>query len=179
MSKQIKFNEETLALVHKMMNRYPEGKHKSAIIPILHIAQAEFGGWLSPEVMDYVASILKIQHIEVYEVASFYSMFNLKPVGKCLLEVCRTSSSRVRCAEDVVKHLEKRLGIKEGETTADGMFTIKTVECLGSCGTAPLLQCGASYHENLTFEKVDALIEDYRTQGKKRSYTDLDYKNTL
>jgi NADH-quinone oxidoreductase subunit E len=179
MSKEIKFNEETLALCHKMMKRYPEGKHKSALIPILHIAQAEFDGWLSPETMDYVASILNIKPIEVYEVASFYSMFNLKPVGKCLLEICRTSSCWIRGAEDVVKHLEKKLGIKEGETTKDGMFTIKTVECLGSCGTAPLLQCGASYHENLTLEKVDALIEDYRTQGRQRSYTDLDYKNTL
>ncbi len=179
MSKEIKFNEETLALVQKTIKRYPEGKHKSALLPILHIAQAEFGGWLSPEVMDYVASILNIQSIEVYEVASFYSMYNLKPVGKCLLEVCRTSSCWVRGAEDVVKHLEKKLGIKEGETTKDGMFTIKTVECLGSCGSAPMLQCGASYHENLTLEKVDALLEDYRSKGKQRSYTDLDYKNTL
>jgi NADH-quinone oxidoreductase subunit E len=179
MSKEIKFNEETLALCHKIMGRYPEGKHKSAIIPILHIAQAEFDGWLSPEVMNYVASILKIQNIEVYEVASFYSMFNLKPVGKCLLEVCRTSSCWARGAEDVVKHLEKKLGIKEGETTKDGMFTIKTVECLGSCGTAPMLQCGASYHENLTLEKVDKLLYDYNVGNKRRSYTDLDYKNTL
>ena len=179
MSKEIKFNEETLALCHKMMKRYPEGKHKSAIMPILHIAQAEFGGWLSPEVMDYVASILKIQSIEVYEVASFYSMFNLQPVGKCVLDICRTSSCWVRGAEDVVKHLEKKLEIKAGETTKDGMFTIKMVECLGSCGTAPMLQCGASYHENLTLDKVDKLIEEYRTAGKQRSYTDLDYKNTL
>jgi len=179
MSKQIKFSDETLALVHKMIKRYPEGKHKSALLPILHIAQAEFGGWLSPETMDYVASILSIKPIEVYEVASFYSMYNLKPVGKCLLEVCRTSSCWVRGAEDIVNHLEKKLGIKEGETTADGMFTIKTVECLGSCGTAPMLQCGASYHENLTLEKVDTLLEEYRVAGKQRSYTDLDYKNTL
>jgi NADH-quinone oxidoreductase subunit E len=179
MSKEIKFNEETLALVDKLIKRYPEGKHKSALIPILHIAQAEFDGWLSSETMDYVASILKIKPIEVYEVASFYSMFNLKPVGKCLIEVCRTSSCWARGSEDVVKHLEKRLGIKEGETTKDGMFTIKTVECLGSCGGAPMLQVGASYHENPTKEKVDALIEDYRSAGKQRSYTDLDYKNTL
>ncbi|MEI6488078.1 MAG: NADH-quinone oxidoreductase subunit NuoE [Bacteroidota bacterium] len=179
MSKEIKFNEETLALVDKLMKRYPEGKHKSALIPVLHIAQAEFGGWLSSDTMDYVASLLKIKPIEVYEVASFYSMFNLKPVGKCLIEVCRTSSCWARGSEEVVKHLEKRLGIKEGETTKDGMFTIKTVECLGSCGGAPMLQVGASFHENLTTEKVDTLIEDYKTQGKQRSYTDLDYKNTL
>ncbi|HET6226419.1 MAG TPA: NADH-quinone oxidoreductase subunit NuoE [Bacteroidia bacterium] len=179
MNKEIKFNEETLALVNKIIKRYPEGKHKSALLPILHIAQAEFGGWLSPETMDYVASILKIKPVEVYEVASFYSMYNLKPVGKCLLEVCRTSSCWARGAEDVVKHLEKKLGIKEGQTTADGMFTIKTVECLGSCGTAPMMQVGASYHENLTLEKVNTILDDYRSKGKQRSYTDLDYKNTL
>jgi len=179
MNKEIKFNEETLALVNKIIKRYPEGKHKSALLPILHIAQAEFGGWLSPDTMDYVAAILKIKPVEVYEVASFYSMYNLKPVGKCLLEVCRTSSCWARGAEDVVKHLEKKLGIKEGETTADGMFTIKTVECLGSCGTAPMMQVGASYHENLTLEKVNTILDDYRSKGKQRSYTDLDYKNTL
>ncbi len=179
MSKEIKFNEEAMATVNKIIARYPQGKQKSALLPVLHVAQAEFDGWLSPEVMDYVASILNIKPIEVYEVASFYSMFNLKPVGKCLLEVCRTSSCWARGAEDVVKHIEKRLGIKEGETTRDGMFTLKTVECLGSCGTAPMLQCGASFHENLTMEKVDALLDEYRAAGKLRSYTDMDYKNTL
>lgn len=173
------FSDEAMQTVQKIIKRYPEGKHKSALLPILHIAQTEFGGWLSPETMDYVASVLKIQSIEVYEVASFYSMYNLKPVGKCQLEVCRTSSCWVRGAEDIVNYLEKKLGVKEGETTADGMFTIKTVECLGSCGTAPMLQCGASFHENLTFEKVDKLIEQYRAEGKQKSYTDLDYKNTL
>ncbi len=179
LSAKIVFSDEAMQIVQKIIARYPEGKHKSALLPILHIAQAEFGGWLSPKTMDYVASILNIKPIEVYEVASFYTMYNLRPVGKCLLEVCRTSSCWVRGAEDVVKHLEKKLGIKEGETTKDGMFTIKTVECLGSCGTAPMLQCGASYHENLTLEKVDQLLEDYRATGKQRSYTDMDYKNTL
>jgi NADH-quinone oxidoreductase subunit E len=179
MSNTPKFSEEALATVNKIISRYPQGKQKSALLPILHIAQAEFGGWLSPDTMDYVASILKIKPIEVYEVASFYSMFNLAPVGKCMLEVCRTSSCWARGAEDIVAYLEKKLGIKEGETTKDGMFTIKTVECLGSCGTAPMLQCGASFHENLTFEKLDNIIEDYRISGKQKSYTDLDYKNTL
>jgi NADH-quinone oxidoreductase subunit E len=175
----ITFSDEAMQTVQKIIKRYPEGKHKSALLPVLHVAQAEFGGWVSPEVMDYVASVLNIQAIEVFEVASFYSMYNLKPVGKCQLEVCRTSSCWVRGAEDVVKYLEQKLGIKEGEVTPDGIFSIKTVECLGSCGTAPMLQCGASFHENLTFEKVDKIIEDYREQNKLRSYTDLDYKNTL
>lgn len=171
-TKEIKFSDESLALVQKLMKRYPEGKHKSAIIPILHIAQAEFDGWLSPEVMDYVASILKIQPIEVYEVASFYSMFNLKPVGKCLIEVCRTSSCWLLGAEDVIRHIEKKLNIKVGETSSDGMFSLKGVECLGSCGTAPMMQVGADYYENLTLEKVDNLLQDFKAAGKRKSYTD-------
>ena len=176
---ELKFSEEGMRSAQTIINYYPAGKQKSAVIPILHIAQAEFGGWLSPEAMDYVASILSIKPIEVFEVASFYSMFNLKPVGKCTLEVCRTSSCWLCGAEDIVKYIEKKLNIKDGETTSDGMFTLKTVECLGSCGTAPMLQCGASYHENLTYEKVDKLIEGYRSEGKQKSYTDKDYHNTL
>jgi NADH-quinone oxidoreductase subunit E len=99
-------------------------------------------------------------------------MYNLKPVGKCVIEVCRTSSCWLRGAEDIVNHIEKKLGIKEGETTQDGMFTLKTVECLGSCGSAPMLMCGAQFHENLTFEKVDALLEKWRTENKRTTYFD-------
>lgn len=169
---EIKFSEESLALVNKIISRYPQGKQKSALLPILHVAQAEFDGWLSAPVMDYVASILNIQPIEVYEVASFYSMYNLKPVGKCTLEVCRTSSCWLLGAEDIIRHIEKKLGIKDGQTTADGMFTLKTVECLGSCGTAPMLQCGAKYHENLTLEKVDDLLDNLRSEGNRKTYLD-------
>lgn len=156
--------------VEKMIQRYPVGKQKSALIPILHIAQAEFGGWLSSSTMDYVASILNIQPIEVYEVASFYSMFNLEPVGNCLIEVCRTSSCWLCGAEDIIDHLEHKLGIQVGETTADGMFTLKAVECLGSCGTAPMMQVGADYHENLTIEKVDNLLDQFKQENKKSRY---------
>ncbi|MFN6379056.1 MAG: NADH-quinone oxidoreductase subunit NuoE [Flavobacteriales bacterium] len=168
--REIRFNEETMATVQKIIKRYPEGREKSALIPILHIAQAEFDGWLSPATMDYVASILNIQPIEVYEVASFYSMFNLNPVGKCLIEVCRTSSCWLMGAEDVVKHIEKKLNIHVGETTADGQFTLKTVECLGSCGTAPMMQVGHEYHENLTLEKVDELLNQWKAEGKRSRY---------
>jgi len=176
---EIKFSEEAMKTVQTIISHYPEGKQKSALLPVLHIAQAEFGGWLSPEVMDYVASVLKIKPIEVFEVASFYTMYNLKPVGKCVLEVCQTSSCWLNGAEDIVKYIESKLGIKVGETTKDGMFTLKVAECLGSCGTAPMMQCGASFHENLTYAKVDAILDGYRTDGKQRNYTDLDYKNTL
>ncbi len=176
--KQIKFSEEALQTIESIKKRYPEGKQKSALIPVLHIAQAENDGWLSPEVMDYVAELLNISAIEVFEVASFYTMFNLKPVGKCVLEVCRTSSCWLNGANEIIAYIEKKLGIKESETTADGLFTLKTVECLGSCGTAPMLQCGASYHENLNYEKVDALLEKYRQENKRKNYTDLDWQNT-
>jgi NADH-quinone oxidoreductase subunit E len=158
--------------VQRLIKRYPEGKHKSALIPILHVAQAEFDGWLSSDVMDYVASILKIQPVEVYEVASFYSMFNLKPVGKCHIEVCRTSSCWLRGAEDIIQHLENKLKIKVGETTPDGMFTLKTVECLGSCGTAPMMQVGTDFFENLTKEKTDSLLQRFSNENKRRTYCD-------
>jgi NADH-quinone oxidoreductase subunit E len=176
---EIKFNDAAMATVQTIISRYPQGKQKSALLPVLHVAQAEFGGWLSAEVMDYVASVLNIKPIEVFEVASFYTMFNLKPVGKCVIEVCQTSSCWLCGAEDVIKHIEKKLNIKVGETSKDGMFTLKTAECLGSCGTAPMMQIGASYHENLTYEKIDNILDNYKSEARQRNYTDLDYNNTL
>ncbi len=169
----ITFSKESLEIIGNMIKRYPEGKHKSALIPVLHIAQAEFGGWLSTETMDYVASVLNLKPIEVYEVASFYSMFNLKPVGKCVLEVCHTGPCAINGGEALVEYLSKKLNIKVGETTADGMFTLKAVECLGSCGTAPMLQCGAKYFENLTNEKTDELLDNLKKENRQYSYTDL------
>jgi len=166
----MQFSDETLVLVNKIIGRYPEGKQKSALLPLLHLAQAEFDGWLSPAVMDYVASLLSIRPIEVYEVASFYSMYNLSPVGKCLIEVCQTGPCWLRGADDIVAHLESKLKIKVGETTADGMFTLKTVECLGSCGTAPMLQCGSRYYEDLTTEKVDEIIDQLKNTNERSSY---------
>jgi len=164
------FSAEQLNQVQAIIARYPEGKHKSALLPVLHVAQAEFDGWLSSDVMDYVASILEIKPIEVYEVASFYSMYNLKPVGKCLLEVCQTGPCMLNGADDLVAHFVKKLNIQVGETTEDGMFTLKMVECLGSCGTAPMLQCGADYHENLDESKADALLEKLRAENTRSRY---------
>jgi NADH-quinone oxidoreductase subunit E len=156
------FSEAAMALVQKIIKRYPEGRHKSALLPILHVAQAEFGGWLSPATMDYVASILNIRPIEVYEVASFYSMYNLSPVGKCVLEVCRTGPCMLRGSDDIISYLETKLGIKSGGTSADGMFTLKAVECLASCGTAPMMQVGNDFIENLSLEKMDDVLNQLR-----------------
>ncbi|MFZ4542525.1 MAG: NADH-quinone oxidoreductase subunit NuoE [Saprospiraceae bacterium] len=163
-TKNIEFSAETMAKAEEIIARYPADKKKSALIPLLHLAQDENDGWLSAETMDYVASILGILPIEAYEVASFYSMFNLKKRGNCLIEVCRTSSCWLTGAEDIVRHIERRLGIKDGETTPDGKFSLKTVECLGACGYAPMLQVGEKYHEHLTIEKVDALIEQFKVE---------------
>jgi len=167
---EIKFSNEALARANKIIARYPQGKQKSAMLPLLHLAQSEFDGWLSTEVMDYVASLLSVRPIEVYEVATFYSMYNTKPVGKCLLEVCQTSSCWLRGSNEIIDHIKSKLNIEVGETSADGMFTLKTVECLGSCGTAPMFQCGADFHENLTIEKVDELIEKLRSKGERSTY---------
>lgn len=159
MSERIAFTPEVLAKVQEIIKRYPEGKQKSALIPVLHIAQKEFGGWLDVPVMDYVAEILSIKPIEVYEVATFYTMFNMKPVGKYVLEVCVTGPCMVRGSDEIVNHIKEKLGIKAGETTADGLFTLKPAECLGACGYAPMMQLGKFYQENLTKEKVDEIIE--------------------
>lgn len=161
----VQFSQEKLQQVNELINHYPEGKQKSAILPILHIAQQEFGGWLNVPVMDYVADILKIQPIEVYEVATFYSMYNLKPVGKYMFEVCQTGPCMLNGSDDIIAYIEEKLGIKPGETTPDGMFTLKTVECLGACGYAPMMQFGKTYREHLTKEKIDKIIEECRIQS--------------
>jgi NADH-quinone oxidoreductase subunit E len=162
----IKFSEEKLKKVNEIIARYPEGKQKSALIPLLHMAQDENAGWLDASAMDYVAEILHILPIEVYEVATFYSMFNTKPVGKHLLEVCRTGPCMLNGSDQIIDYIKEKLGISEGETTADGLFTLKPAECLGACGYAPMMQLGKTYREHLTKEKVDQLIEELRGQAK-------------
>ena len=163
----IKFSEQKLKEVNELMSRFPEGKHKSALIPVLHIAQDEFGGWLSVETMDYVASILNIQPIEVYEVATFYSMYNLKPVGRYIFEVCQTGPCMLNGSDQIIDYIKQTLNIGVGETTQDGMFTLKTVECLGACGYAPMMQLGKNFREHLTKEKVDAIIKECRDFAAK------------
>ncbi len=154
------FSEQQLTKVGEIIKHYPEGKQKSAILPILHLAQQNNAGWLDVPSMDYVASLLNIKPIEVYEVATFYSMYNTKPVGKYIFEVCQTGPCMLNGSDDIIKYIEDKLSIKKGETTADGLFTLKVVECLGACGYAPMMQMGKTYREHLTKEKVDNIIEE-------------------
>lgn len=160
-----KFNDIQMQEFNRLVARYPEGRQKSALLPVLHLAQESFGGWLSSETMDYVAELLSIKPIEVYEVATFYSMYNLKPVGKYMFEVCQTGPCMVSGCDDIIAYIGEKLNIKPGETTADGLFTLKTVECLGACGYAPMMQLGKFYKEHLTKEKVDAIIEECRNNA--------------
>lgn len=158
----VQFSDTALAEVKRLVARYPEGKQKSALLPVLHLAQDEFGGWLSTEILDYVAALLKITPIEVYEVATFYSMYNLKPVGKHVFEVCQTGPCMLNGSDEIIDYIKEKLGIRPGETTTDGLFTLKTVECLGACGYAPMMQMGKNYREHLTREQVDQIIAESR-----------------
>ena len=148
--------------INELISHYPEDKRKSALLPVLHEVQDAHDNWLSIELQDKVAEILNIKPIEVYEVVSFYTMYNQKPIGKYMFEFCRTSCCAIRGSENLMDYTCNKLGIKEGETTPDGMFTVVGVECLGACGYAPMLQLGDHYKENLTMEKVDALIDECR-----------------
>lgn len=160
------FSAELLAKFDDVKSRYPEGKHKSALLPLLHLVQAEYL-WVSTPAMDRVAEYLNIQPIEVYEVATFYTMYFLKPQGKYALEVCRTGPCCLVGAEKILSHLENKLGVKEGEVTADGLFSFRGVECLAACGFGPVLQISPEYtfYENLTEASVDKLIEDLKNKS--------------
>jgi len=159
------FSPEMIAKFDEFVARYPEGKHKSALLSILHEVQAH-EGWLSVPSMDRVAAYLKIEPIEVYEVATFYSMYFLKPQGKYVLEVCRTGPCCLVGAEKIMEHIEKTLGVKEGEVTEDGQFSWRGVECIAACGNGPVLQIGPEYtfHENLTEESVEKLIKELKNK---------------
>lgn len=146
--------------INELLSHYPADKKKSAMLPVLHEVQDAHENWLSIELMDKVAEILEVQPIEVYEVVSFYTMYNQKPMGKYMFEFCRTSCCAIRGAEDLMEYTCNKLGIKEGETTPDGNFSVVGVECLGACGYAPMLQLGDYYKEHLTKEKIDALIDE-------------------
>jgi NADH-quinone oxidoreductase subunit E len=162
----VEFSPALISKFDDLVSRYPQGKQKSALLPILHLVQAEFG-WVSSIAMDKVAEYLHIQHIEVYEVASFYSMYFLRPQGKFVLEVCRTGPCCLVGAEKIMDYIEEKLGVKEGDVTADGLFSWRGVECLAACGFGPVLQIGPEYtfYENLTPNSVDTLIAELKAKG--------------
>jgi len=162
----VTFSPELVKKFDEIVSRYPKGKQKSGLLPILHLVQAEYG-WVSSPAMDKVAEYLGLQPIEVYEVATFYTMYFLRPQGKYVLEVCRTGPCGIVGAEKIMDHIEEKLGVKEGEVTPDGLFSWRGVECLAACGFGPVLQIGPEYtfYEKLTNESVDQLIGDLRAKA--------------
>lgn len=152
-------NEASRAEIDRWVAKYPADHKESACMPALRIVQEQNGGWLNNDLMDAVAEYLDMPPIAVYEVATFYSMYELKPVGRHKICVCTNISCMLCGSDDVVKHLNEKLGIKFGEITDDGKFSLKEVECLGACGGAPMMQIGRDYHENLTPEKIDAILD--------------------
>jgi len=166
-NKPVVFQELTLEKFRDLMKRYPEGRQKSALVPILLIAQEQTGGFLTVDVLDEIASILQIKPIEVYEVATFYSMFSLGRVGKYVIELCRTGPCAMCGGEEILGYLRNKLRIDVGETTADGLFTLRTVECLAACGNAPVLQVNTEFYEKLTPEKIDRLIDELKSKAGK------------
>ena len=156
------FSAENVEKANAIIAKYPEGKQASAVIPLLDIAQRQHQNWLPRAAMDYIASMLDMAPIRVYEVATFYTMFNLQPVGTYFIQICRTTPCWLRGSDDITNICKEVLGIGIGETTKDGMFTLVEVECLGTCANAPMVQVNDNYYEDLTVENMKALIDKLR-----------------
>ncbi len=154
------FSDDNLAKARAIIDKYPPGREASAILPLLMLAQRQGSGWLPQPALDYVADFLHMPPIRVYEVATFYTMFRLKPVGRYHVEVCTNISCWLRGSDDILAACWERLGIGPGETTADGMFTVSEAECLGACVNAPMLQIGPDYYEDLTADTTKAILDD-------------------
>jgi NADH-quinone oxidoreductase subunit E len=157
--KKVEFSEQAQKEIREILTRYPD--KRSALLPVLNLAQAEFG-YISEGVMERVAHLLDLTPPKVYEVLTFYALLNEKPVGKNLIQLCRTLQCALAGSENILGHLQQRLGIGIGETTQDGLFTLRTVECLASCGTAPVVQINGVFYENLTREKVDRILDELK-----------------
>ncbi|HZO13939.1 MAG TPA: NADH-quinone oxidoreductase subunit NuoE [Polyangiaceae bacterium] len=147
--------------LEEILKRYPN--KMAACLPVMHLAQEQNGGWIDEDATQWVADTLELSTAHVFGVATFYSLFNTQPVGAHQVWICRTLSCALRGADGLIAHCEKRLAIKCGETTPDGRVTLRTAECLASCGTAPMMQIDRDYHENLTLEQVDVLLERLRS----------------
>ncbi len=160
------FSEENQKQVTQILAKYPSERKKSAVMPLLDLAQRQNSNWISKDVIATIAQILEMPEIKVYEVASFYTMYNLKPVGKYLLQFCKTMPCMLRGIDKIMKDCEEKLGIEMDQTTLDGTFTLKEVECLGACVNAPVVQINDDFAEDLTSENFLQILEDLKA-GKE------------
>ena len=155
----VKFSQAALDKFAETVRRYP--KKEAAMLPVLYLAQEEFGH-LSDEAIDYIAGIMELPRARVYGVVTFYTMLNMKPIGRHHIQVCRTLPCALKGSEKVAAFLKQKLGIQTGETTPDGKFTLSEVECLASCGTAPMMQINDDYYEDLTEEKIEEILKSLK-----------------
>ncbi len=175
--KEYKISAATVKKIKEIVKKYPDGRQRSAVMPALDLVQREAGGWLPVPAMNAVAELLDIPYIKVYEVASFYTMYNLEPVGEHLIQVCRTTPCWLRGSDNITKACKKKLGTELGQTSKDGKFTVVEVECLGACVNAPMVQINDDYFEDLTAESMEKIIDDLAAGKKIKIGTQIDRKN--
>lgn len=156
------FSPEVIAEMESHLKKYPPERKRSALIPLLLLVVQRERGWVDNAGVNFLAKFLELEVTDVWETATFYSMFNLRPVGRHHLQICKTLSCKIMGEPEITEHVCNKLGIHAGETTPDGKFTVSLVECLGSCGTAPMMQIGFDYYEDLTVEKVDKLLDSLK-----------------
>lgn len=156
------FTKENLIKAKEIVKKYPVGRQKSAILPLLDLAQRQNNNWISTDIIEYIANMLDEPFIRVHEVASFYTMFNLKPVGKYHIQVCGTTPCWLKGADNILKIFEKETETKCGESSENGLFTISEVECLGACTNAPIVQINDDYYENLDEDKVKKIVKNMK-----------------
>ncbi len=154
------FTEENLILAHSHIAKYPKGRQASAVLPLLHIAQKQHNNWVPMAAVEYIAELLSMPTIKVFEVVTFYTMFNLAPLGKYHIQTCGTTPCWLRGSEEIKKTCEKKLGIKLNETTKDGLFTLTEVECLGACANAPVVQINDDFYEDLSCQTIENILEN-------------------
>jgi NADH-quinone oxidoreductase E subunit len=173
---QFIFTQKNQEEIGKIFNKYPHNKKQSAIMPILYLAQKQNGGWLSDEALKAVADIIDIPTLSVKSIASFYTMYHLQPIGKNLIEICKTLSCKLRGADAIQKAIEDHLGAKIGDTTKDSQFTILPCECMGACVNAPIVKINDNYYEDLTELNIIYIIDQIRNGEKPKSGS---YKNRI
>lgn len=172
------FTDENRATADKIIAKYPEGRHQSAVMPLLDLAQRQNDGWVSTPAMDHIAEILDIAPMKVYEVATFYTMYNKHPVGKFHIQTCMTTPCWLRGIDDINDAMTSHLGIGMHETTSDGLFTITPVECLGACANAPMIQINDDYYEDLTPENIVNILKDLAEKGETKTGSQIGRKSS-
>ncbi len=165
---KFEFTKKNLEEVDKIFAKYPDEQKASSVMPLLYISMRQRGGWITESAMRYISTLINVPYIRVYEVASFYSMFNLKPIGKNFIQICTTTSCWLRGSDDILKLCKKHLNIENNQTTKDGLFTLKEVECLGACVNAPMIQINDNYYEELNKDSLLNILNKLR-EGKEVS----------